>query len=401
MGGKTEDKKAHGHYRNEAEEFGNVKHEQDLEDSERDGSNPDARADSRQALSNPDSAGYFERSANTLGGPLRLEEDFDPSPGRDLRDHAKGVNAVDIDGYEQAYNMYSIPYGMTMKALGRTKDLSTAGAPLTPADFKKKQPKLAARFAGLTTGEGGSGKASFDQWSRVQKEMRTNVGVTNAAQIKLQSAIYGFEEAHAMIQQRQLAAKKAKDMTELEEINETADLFIVADGDAAKYDQLTKDIKRIDELSAKWKDNEFDMAVKKANTALDGAVMEVHARQMGNKGDSVDARRFASDFNAAMGGGSEGELAMYAAEAYQELSVHGDNASDVRTRMVDGPWKKVYNWMNNYPAAIKDTLAGRDAKALADNLQEVREEREFLNGSLPEWKERAAEWSHFFKRPLV
>jgi len=512
--GDSNDDKHKARHKSETAEFGQVRTEEDLDDRVLDSANPEAKADERRALANPDGSGYFERKANNLGGALNLEQDFDPTRGQDLRDHAKGVNAVDIDAYEQAYNMYSVPYGMTMKALGRTKDLSTAGAPLTPTEFKKKQPKLAARFAGLTNGrEAGSGVASFDNWSHVQKEMGTNVGVTNSAQLRLQAAVAGFKEAHAMIEQRKLAARKAADTTELAEINETAetlarivdvsvaavataaevesalsesssldegsegvgdiskvqqsnnpdyvngtgpdptgahlsvpktatqkagdaagdaakvgaegnaiaqkvgkalhdgtagklklslhDIFIVADGDAAKFNRLTQDIKRIDELSGKWANDQFRNAVTKARLELDSAVMEVHARQMGNRGDSVDARRMANDFATAIGGGTEGQLAMYSAEAYQELAAHGDNAQDIRKRLVDEPWKLVFHWMNNYPAAIGGTLAGRDAKALANNLQEVREQRESLDDSLPEWKERAAEWSAFFSRPLA
>lgn len=509
--GEANDEKHKGRHKSEAAEFGQVKREEDLEDSEMDSANPDAKKDARRAFASPELTGYYERKGAELTGALNLEQDFDPARGQDLRDHAR---SVDIDAYERAYNMYSIPYGMTLKALGRTKDLSTAGAAMTPADLQKKQPKLAQRFAGLTNGrEPQSAGPAFNDWSRVQKQLSTNVSVTNAAQVHLQAAIYGFKEAQAMIEQRKLAARKAADTAELNEINETAetlarvvdvsvaavasaaeietvlsesapldeaaegvgdlkgieqtnntdlfngtasdptganlrlektktqkasgaasdakdvaktggaiakrvhqtvketngadfklslkDIFVIADGDGAKYSQLTKDIAHINQLSARWGDDQFKNAVKRAHTDLDAAVLDVHAKQRANRDDSLDARRKASDFATAIGGGEEGTLAMYAAEAYQELAAHGDAANDIRARLVDEPWSKVYRWLNNYPAAIQGTLAGRDAKTLANNVKQVGEQREFLQGSLPEWKERAAEWSDFFKRPLV
>ncbi len=87
---------------------------------------------------------------------------------------------------------------------------------------------------------------------------------------------------------------------------------------------------------------------------------------------------------------------MYAAEAYQELAAFGAQAKKQRGDNVMPHWTPVFHYMNRTNIERFEELnVVDDARALATNLQAVREQGTFLDMNLPEWQKNAHAWSNF------
>jgi len=87
---------------------------------------------------------------------------------------------------------------------------------------------------------------------------------------------------------------------------------------------------------------------------------------------------------------------MYAAEAYQELAAFGAQAKAQRGLNVMPHWAPVFHYMNqaNIERFVELNVVD-DARAVATNLQAVREQGSFLDVNLPQWQKNAHAWSNF------
>jgi len=135
-------------------ELGSVDTVHDLEPEH--GVGPTRAAKAQERIANPDSSGYFELQGGShgqLGMPLQLG------------DHIKTDGGAKISQYETGYNTYAAPLRSTLRAMGRVKDISLTGAPLTPEELMKS-PELAKRFARLSPERMTvQNNQAFDAWS--------------------------------------------------------------------------------------------------------------------------------------------------------------------------------------------------------------------------------------------
>lgn len=484
-------------------ELGSVEHVDDLQPDSQVGAS--RKAATQERILAPNSTGYFEAEAGSVGGlgaPLHLGHNLKKDGGPAIAE------------YEAGYNMYSVPLRSTLRALGRVKDVSMTGAPMTPAELKKR-PDLNKRFQKLSLSHGNiDADRSYADWARQQTNMKIDIEVFGAGQHELAAAISDYRSAQKLLEQKRTEAKKAARTQELHDIDETAetlsrivevslegwnaiaeidaqvnktqglnenadggnsqglpqsnnvdfaygtdtnptgvgpapkskrqvvggtgqdlldagsagskiannvkkqleksgklslglkDVFIAATGNAKKYSDLQRDIALLEGKIAKLKlEQEFEH-VRAATQRLNGFSMEFRARTHQVQADRSAARNDARMFAKAIGSGDEGIMAMYAAEAYQELAQFGELASAQRKSAVDPLWGRVHGYLHgNDPHRYAAIGAADDAVALDTNLRAVQEQRAYFGAHVPEWKQVAHQWSEFLREranlPLI
>lgn len=494
---------------NDAAELGYVDHVNDLAPDPDRGQGPARRQHEQQRILSPGSAGYFEVEGGNVGGlgaPLHLGPEIKKDGG------------PSIGQYQAAYNSYSIPLRSTLRAMGRLKDVSMTGAPLTPAELKKN-PKLAARFENLSlTNQADAGKQrAYHDWTAAQTKTQIDVQHFGASQFELASVVSDYRRVQLLIDQRRAETKRAGKMNELGEINEAAETLArivevsveawntaglieeemasqvagfnanaegidradedfpqnkgidwrdgtiddplgrtaspsVPEGKAQKASDIAETVaegskmggkigKQVNEKIAKFvkeksKSATFSVSMKdvfvlmmgkgdeyvqlqKDIEALDGKIKKLgmeqevetirsaHARMTGMNlefiaigkevsADRKNARAGAQSFAQTMGAGTEGVMTMYAAEAYEELAAFGALADQQRQGMVDQLHREVMGYMQRvHKNRFVAIGAESDALALSGNLKAVNEQRAYFTKHLPEWQERARQWSDF------
>ena len=120
MSDKTEKEKQHD---TDLDELGGVDNVSDLAPETNVG--PTRRATEEHRILQPNASGFFEGEAGGTGGlgaPLSI--------GSPLKKEAPILKR-----YEEGYNAYAQPLRSTLRSMGRLKDVSLTGAPLTPAEL--------------------------------------------------------------------------------------------------------------------------------------------------------------------------------------------------------------------------------------------------------------------------
>lgn len=193
-------------------ELGYVESVNDLQPDSQVG--PSRKAKEQQRIVNPSAVGYFETeggSAGGLGAPLHL--------GPELKKDGGSL----LTQYEVGYNQYAVPLRSTYRAMGRLKDVSLTGAPMTPAELMQR-PELAARFRKLSLTHGDvAADQAFDSWSTQQTKMNLDVQRFGAGQVEMAGAIADFRAAQALLARRRSEAQRSAKTAELREIEETAE----------------------------------------------------------------------------------------------------------------------------------------------------------------------------------
>lgn len=192
-------------------ELGPVEHVRDLDPDPQVGVS--RKAKTKERILNPGAAGYFEiegGSAAGLGAPLHL--------GPEL----KRDGGSQIDEYEAAYNAYAMPLRSALRAMGRVKDVSMTGAPMTPAELMQR-PELAARFRKLSLSQGDVQQdLAFDAWSTEQTRMDLHIHLIGAGQHELAAAVADLRRVQMVLEQRRAKATKGAKTAEVEEIDAAA-----------------------------------------------------------------------------------------------------------------------------------------------------------------------------------
>lgn len=496
------DKKAKKDEWNDSYELGSVDHVNDLAPDPDRGQGPARRAHEQERIIKPSSSGYFEAeggNAGGLGAPLHLGSEIKKDGG------------TIIGQYETAYNSYAMPLRSTLRAMGRLKDVSMTGAPLTPAELQQN-PKLAARFNDLSlTKQGDAGaQNSYQDWATRQTKMQIDVQKFGAAQHELASVVADYRRVQKLIEQRRVEAERGKKAGELGEINEAAetlsrivevsveawgaagmieeemarqtagfnanaegagsiddlpvnhtpdwekgtgadplgrtsprslpknagqkgaelakdvgdgasmgnriakavkekignsttfsismkDVFVLLMGKGEQYTQLQKDIAILDGKIKKLGIEQEQETIRSASERMKGMKLEFSAVRKEIAADRKAARAGAQVCAQTMGAGTEGVMTMYAAEAYQELASFGSLAEQQRADMVDPMRGQVASYVHDALGRRRFEAIGAqsDGLALNENVQAVREQRGFFAKNLPQWQQRAQQWSQF------
>src|SRR5215813_13930362 len=120
----------------------------------------------QQRLSNPEDYGHFEGEAVSLGQfsarPLRLSRGTLQDAGSNLAE------------YQAGYNTYTGPLRSMLRAMGRVKDLSEAGAPVSPAGLQKSE-KQRFRKLSQTGHDDASAQTAFHSWQQAQTKMSNDI----------------------------------------------------------------------------------------------------------------------------------------------------------------------------------------------------------------------------------
>lgn len=191
----------------DAARFGSVETIHDLEPEQ--GVGQHNAAEQRDSLlKKNDTVGYFEIEGGSnrgLGAPLHLGEEIKKDGG------------PAITQYEASYNQYAQPLRKTYRAMGRVRDLSFAGAALTPAQLQKN-PKLAARFQDIKLKD--PAQQPLDDWSESQSNMVTNIQRFGAGQHLLAAAVASYSKVQKGLEAKRKEAERQSKLAEIKEIDE-------------------------------------------------------------------------------------------------------------------------------------------------------------------------------------
>lgn len=132
-----------------------------------------------------------------------------------------------------------------------------------------------------------------------------------------------------------------------------------------------------------------------ATESLNGFKMSFSADRQQVKNDRAASRNFARNFATSVNAGQQGTMAMYAAEAFQELAAFGDLANREH-KDLEPAWGRAHYYMRTTSKQRFQVLnAVSDARELAENLGEFTAQRNYFHRHLPEWKATAKAWSDF------
>lgn len=488
------DKKTKEQHALDSQELGTVDDIRDLAPDNHVGASRAAREIER--LDRGNATGYFESEAVGLGAPLHigsgLRRDVGPS----------------LDRYVDGYSVYAVPLRSTLRSMGRLKDVSQTGAPLTPEELMKR-PDLAARFSGLTSENSTSAQESAAaHWSYTQQKLRVDTEGFTAAQTNMAAAIGNYRRVQAKLERKRVEARLNADQTQVREIEDAAETLArivdmtvevatsvgefqelldakvgldesaeglesyeklpkngdtnfeygtihdatgentptkskakrAADGvsaagatasmaaklasqteaqlakagqidlslkgvfvslmEPAKYKQLQQDIVKLTGKIRSLALREEELELSEAELRLSGATLQLKASRHEMQVDRVAARAAARAYGTSVGEGhgsaSPLRMAMYAAEAFNELAAFGAQAKLQRTNNVMPHWGPVARYLNetNVERLVALDVVD-DARSLATNLQAVREQGPFLDEHIADWQKNAEAWSEF------
>jgi hypothetical protein len=172
--------------------------------------------DHQDSLIKPDAVGLFEGGAADFSryadGPLKLG-------GKVMAD-----GGARLAEYQAGYNAYTQPLRSSVRAMGRVKDISNTGAPMTPAELQAN-PKMKERFRTLSlTEKSDSGsQTAYAAWSTDMTNMRLDIKGYQAGQMQLAAATSNWDRIRALLDQQRKESERAGKQSELNEINEAAE----------------------------------------------------------------------------------------------------------------------------------------------------------------------------------
>jgi hypothetical protein len=226
-------------------ELGPVDNVHDLEPET--GVGPGRKAKAQDRIVNPTSSGYFEIEGGAdggLGAPLHL--------GAEL----KKDGGTKISEYEAAYNTYAAPLRSTLRAMGRVKDVSLTGAPMTREELLSR-PELAARFRRLSADKGDVQQdQAFDTWSTQQTKMKLDIQRYGAGQHELAGIIANYRRVQVRLKEKRTEQERSDKLKEVKEIDEAAetlakivDVSVEAWGAVGEIDEMLESHAALDEYA--------------------------------------------------------------------------------------------------------------------------------------------------------
>jgi hypothetical protein len=172
-------------------------------------------------------------------------------------------------------------------------------------------------------------------------------------------------------------------------------VFLVASGDAKEYEELTQQISSLKNGITQLGFDIETRQISEAQEQLDGMKLEVGVRTRGAAAKQGEARASARTFGQGVGG-NEGALAMYAAQAYQDLALFGGEADKLRRARIDRYIGWLFAFVKDSPYVAEGHGWYEDWITLRDWGQQMVEQRDFFSGRVPEWKQKSAAWNDFF-----
>jgi hypothetical protein len=177
----------------------------------------------------------------------------------------------------------------------------------------------------------------------------------------------------------------------------TRDLLMVATGNAKEYDELTR---KINTLNAQIQNLGVDIEmteIKQAEQALAGFNMQFNVSSMGVASERKQARDAAGSFGSA--GGTEGKMAMYVVNAYEELALFGGHADQQRKAKLDAKSDNIEGYLMYHH--VQWYYLGHELKAdyneLLNNVALVHQQRDYFSEKVPEWKARKEAWEQYLE----
>jgi hypothetical protein len=174
---------------------------------------PTRQATEQRRILQPNASGFFEGEAGGTGGlgaPLSI--------GAALKHEAPLLQR-----YEEGYNAYAQPLRSTLRSMGRLKDVSLTGAPLTPDELMKR-PELAARFGPLAAQPATVQQdQTFDTWSASQNKMKIDMARFGAGQQQLAGVIANYRRVQLRLEQHGVERQRASKVAEKHEIDKAAE----------------------------------------------------------------------------------------------------------------------------------------------------------------------------------
>ena len=139
--------------------------------------------------------------------------------------------------------------------------------------------------------------------------------------------------------------------------------------------------------------------IKQAKEALDGFSMELGVQSKSVNAERMQARKAAHSFGQHLGQGQDGIMAMYVANAYEELALFGPQA-DRQRRKLDGKVDRIdlYLGDDSTKAYWGGHGWGQDWRELVENVITVRYHRDFFPDKIAEWQERNSAWEAYVKQ---
>jgi hypothetical protein len=174
------------------------------------------------------------------------------------------------------------------------------------------------------------------------------------------------------------------------------DLFIVATGNAQAYDDLTRQIAKLNAQIENLQ-IEAEMAeIKQAQQALDAFSMELSVNAHTVSAGVTQARRGAQNFGQSLGGGVETQMMMYVAEAYEELKLFGDEAARDRAKL-DPKVERIFSYIHDTSTVpvYKGHGWEDDWRNIDENARIVMDHRDYFSEKIPEWDRRATAWEQY------
>jgi hypothetical protein len=261
------------------------------------------------------------------------------------------------------------------------------------AEFVESTIELSAELRELETVEGVGGKTI----TMTRQQSQGWGERTRSAQQSLGSA------AATLGEQLKLRHKKVESWLKEGGIT-LKNVLIFATGDAKEYEQLTKDISTLKNGIAQLGFDIETNQIEQAEEQLQGMKLELGVRGRLARAKQGEARAAARTFGEGMAG-REGMLAMYAAQAYQDLALFGGEADRLRRARIDPYLDWLYGFVKDSPYVAEGNGWYDDWAILRDWGQQMVEQREFFSARTPEWLQRAAQWNEFFANmtggPLV
>jgi hypothetical protein len=329
------------------------------------------------------------------------------------------------------YDTYTPSLRATLKAMGRLKDLDNAGAKIDPAALKS-DPKLAARFGGRA----GDHSKEFHTWSALATDQGDTVKDMQVGFEHLKAALFGFRAAQNLLEQRQKRGQLEEAKSKKKEIDETMEtlvsiietcrkaydwsealegaalaneavdasgikqevkqeLLLFATGKSKEYKRLTKQIEALQKNLVALKFKEESDRINESFTELGAMQKEVQNRVGHASHKGGQARAAAGDFGTAMAG-EDGALAMFAAQAYQDLAFHGSSADDQRRGRIDPHLTWLFGFLEHDRKRAEAERWTEDWSILVEWGQQMVEQRNFFSERTPEWNKKAAAWNEFF-----
>jgi hypothetical protein len=394
-----------------------------------------------------------------------------------LSQAARAAGGETIMELETDYNAYTPLLRVTLKAMGRLKDLEAAGAKTDPAQLMA-DPRLAARFRPFDANRSGDDERPlFDMWSASATDERIAVRSMGAGFKQLKAAISGFRAAGILLKMRRKRAalegaqskKEAIDQkvemlekiidtsfkavewadsieTFIESTRELHDLetieakesykqtrsvqqslgggaswmamqvkkrhekveswlksggltlknvLIFATGDAKEYEALTRQISQLQNDLSDLGFEEESLKIKEADEQLQGMKIEVGTRVESATAKREQARAMARNFGHKTGG-DEGALAMFAAQAYQDLAIYGRAADQIRRTRIDPYLGWLYGFLKDNAYVALGHGWQEDWYVLRTWGQQMVEQRDFFSAHQPVWNAKADAWNEFF-----